>query len=96
MIRHICMFKIDKENHDENLKEAFKLAENLKEIKHAVRGEVVGNSNEAPDSNYDLCLIFDFESMDDLNLYQIDPIHKVFVEFITKVKKDRACIDAEF
>lgn len=95
MIRHICMFKLKKENHDENLKKALELAEPLKTLPQTTGGDVVVNSSQAPSSNYDLCLIFDFKTIDDLNSYQADPVHQKFVKFITSVRESRACIDPE-
>lgn len=93
MIRHICMFKLKEEEHDANLKKALELAEPLKTLKETVGGSVVTNAEEAPANNYDLCLIFDFETIEDLNAYQANPIHQVFVKFISEVRESRACID---
>ena len=54
------------------------------------------NATAAPDSNYDLSLIFDFKNMDDLNAYQKHPMHVEFGKFITAIRESRACIDYEF
>lgn len=96
MIRHICMFKLKEEKKEEHLKEALKRLEEMKEISLIQRYEVVTNYKEAPESNYDLSLIFDFVSMDDLNAYQKHPMHLEFGKFITEVRESRACIDYEF
>lgn len=100
MIRHICMFKLKDEaegrSKDENLNEALNRLEGLRDIKLIRRFEVVTNVETAPDSNYDLSLIFDFECMDDLNEYQKDKRHVEFGSFITAVRENRACIDYEF
>jgi hypothetical protein len=65
-------------------------------VKTAKKGEVVINSAEAPESNYTIALICDFESIDDLNAYQVHPAHKKFGAFIAEIKTERACIDYEF
>ena len=54
------------------------------------------NAAAAPDSNYDLSLIFDFKNMDDLNAYQKHPMHVEFGKFIAAIRESRACIDYEF
>ncbi len=42
----------------------------------------------APDSNYDLSLIFDFKNMDDLKFaYQKHPMHVEFGKFITAIRE---------
>lgn len=96
MIRHICMFKLKEENREENLKEALRKLEEMRELSLIQRFEVITNSKEAPESNYELSLIFDFASMDDLNEYQKHPMHLEFGKFITEVRESRACIDYEF
>lgn len=95
MIRHICMFKFKEDNKNENIKLALEKVQALKELPEIKRFEVVTNINEAPASNYELSLIFDFESMDDLNAYQKNPRHLEFGNFIKSVREDRACIDFE-
>lgn len=95
MIRHICMFKFKEDNKNENIKLALEKVQALKELPEIKRFEVVTNIKEAPASNYELSLIFDFESMDDLNAYQKNPRHLEFGNFIKSVREDRACIDFE-
>lgn len=96
MIRHICMFKLQEENKKENLKNALVLVEKLREINEIQRFEVVVNDEEAPESNYEISLIFDFKNMEDLNRYQKDKRHIEFGDFIKKVRESRACIDYRF
>lgn len=96
MVRHICMFQLKKEEKEKNLKEALEKAQILKEIPYIKKFEVVTNSSNAPQNNYDLSLIFDFDSIEDLNEYQKHPNHIAFGTFITSVRENRACIDYEF
>ena len=63
MIRHICMFKLKEENKEANLKEALVRVEALRGIEQIQRFEVVVNDSEAPESNYEISLIFDFKNM---------------------------------
>lgn len=96
MIRHICMFKLKEENKQANLQEALVRVQELKSIEQLQHFEVVTNSPETPESNYDLSLIFDFLSVEDLNIYQKHPKHVAFGGFITEIREARACIDYEF
>lgn len=96
MIRHICMFKLKEENKEANIKKALELAEQLlKPIPQIKRYEVVVNSKDAPESNYELSLVFDYESMETLKEYSVHPNHIKFGDFIKSVRESRACIDHE-
>lgn len=96
MIRHICMFTIQNENKENNIKEFIKRAEKLKDIREIKKFIVVRNAEETPESNYDVALIFDFENIDALNSYQSSQVHLEFGEFVSSVRVQRACIDYEF
>lgn len=100
MIKHIVMFKLKEaggrgeyENAAEAKRRFDDVIANVKELK---RGEVVINSKDAPESNYTISLLCDFETIDDLNAYQTHPAHLEFGKFIGSVKTDRACIDYEY
>ncbi len=93
MIRHICMFKLKEEKY---IQEFIDRAQALKDMPMLRHFEVVSNYKDAPISNYDVSLIFDFDSMEDLNAYQTAPLHVEFGKFVGMVKEDRACIDYEF
>lgn len=95
MIRHICMFKLKEENKEANLREALERLETLRDLPQIKSFQVVTNFKEAPESNYDLLLIFDFLSMEDLDEYQKHPKHLKFGEFISQVREARACLDYE-
>lgn len=95
MIRHICMFTLKKENKEEHIAEFIKRAENLKAIETIKRFEVVRNAEKTPDSNYDVALIFDFESVKELDEYQKCEQHVEFGEFVYTIREGRACIDYE-
>ena len=100
MIKHIVMFKLkeaDGRSEYENAVEAQKRFDNvIANVKELVKGEVVINSKDAPESNYTISLLCDFNTIDDLNAYQVHPAHVEFGKFIGTVKTDRACIDYEY
>lgn len=93
MIRHICMFKLKEENRKANIAEFVDRAQVLKELEMVKRFEVVTNSEDAPESNYEVSLIIDFESWEDLDAYQTAPTHIEFAKFVGLIREDRACID---
>lgn len=100
MIKHTVMFKLKEANGKSEYENALeakerfnKVIENVKELK---KGEVVINSADAPENNYTIALLCDFENIDDLNAYQVHPVHREFGAFIAEIKTDRACIDYEY
>lgn len=95
MIQHICMFKLQQENHEAVLQKALELAEPLHALPSTKGGKTVVNASCALENNYDLCLIYDFETIDDLNSYQNDPIHLIFKNYVVEHMVSRACIDYE-
>lgn len=96
MIRHICMFTICDENKENNINEFISRAQELNKLDVVKRLEVVRNASGAPDSNYDVSLIIDFDSLGDLEKYQVSDIHVNFGKFVKSVRVQRACIDYEF
>lgn len=93
MIRHICMFKLKDENKSENLAEMVRRAQSLHAIASMKSMDVVTNDPSTPDSNFDICLICDFEDVESLNAYQLSPIHVAFGQFVSTIRESRACID---
>lgn len=95
MIRHICMFTLKEENKEKNITEFLDRAEKLRELEMIKEFKVVKNAEKTPDSNYDVALIFDFDSTETLDAYQKSPQHVEFGEFVYTVRVNRACIDYE-
>ena len=96
MIRHICMFTLKEENKEKTITEFIEKAQMLRELDMIKGFEVVRNVANTPVSNYDVSLIFDFESVEALNEYQKAPKHLEFGDYVKTVRIDRACIDYEF
>lgn len=100
MIKHIVMFKLREANGKSEYENAVEAKERFNDVIANVSelkaGEVVINSKDAPQDNYTIALICDFESIDALNAYQVHPAHKKFGAFIAEIKTERACIDYEY
>ncbi|MFP4697203.1 MAG: Dabb family protein [Eubacteriales bacterium] len=100
MIRHIVMFKFKEEvegmKKTEIIEKAKIMIEELEKKIESIRFLKVGiNSKEANQDNFDLVLVSDFDTMEDLNNYQVHPDHQIVVAFIKKVVESRACVDFE-
>lgn len=100
MIKHIVFFGIVDEAEGKNKAEIMqyikKELENLINLIPQLRKIEVGlNHPEAPVGNFDLALYTEFDTMDDLDAYQVHPEHKRVAAYIGKVKTSRACVDYE-
>ena len=102
MIKHIVMFRLkatEGKTARENALAAKELADKLPSLVPTIRKmETVINSEDAPDSNFHIALISDFDDMKGLDEYQNHPEHKKFGAFIAGIKEEggRACIDYEY
>ena len=101
MIKHICMFKMKetangKSGYENALEAAARLEGFDEKIPALKKIEVKVNSKDAPQDNFELVLICDFDDIDGLNAYQVHPSHVAFGNFIKAVRLDRACIDYEY
>ncbi len=95
MIRHIVMFKLQAENHEESLKEAVTLSKTLTGLEEVASGEVVCNHKDADPTNYDFALVFDFVSFAALSAYQVHPEHLKLKALLKDKIQARSCIDYE-
>jgi hypothetical protein len=100
MVKHILCLKLkdfaEGNSKSENAKLAkerlLALKEKIKEIKYI---EVGINNPKAPQDNFDIVLITEFESFDDLDIYQEHPEHVKTSEFMKKIRDIRGCVDFE-
>lgn len=100
MIKHLVCWKIkeyaeglEKKEILEKMKiELLSLKSKLPMLKSL---EVGINSADADKGNFDIVLETKFNSISDLNDYQVHPEHKKVADFIGKVRESRACVDYE-
>ena len=100
MIKHIVCFQLANEAEGKTKAENAQIIKNSLEnlihlIPQAKKIEVGINHPETPSSNFDLVLYCEFESVEDLNIYQEHPEHKKVGAYIAKVKTGRVCVDYE-
>ena len=89
------MFTLKEDNKERNIIEFLERAEKLRELEIIKQFNVVKNVEKTPDSNYDVALIFDFDTVETLDEYQKSQLHVDFGEFVYSIRVDRACSDYE-
>ena len=100
MIKHVVMWKLkDSANgcsRRENAQKVKALLETMPAKIEQIKSLQVG-IGELPEGDgvYDICLITEFESLADLDIYQIHPEHKAVAAIIGEVRTERAIIDFE-
>ena len=92
MIKHIVFWNFESEAIIKEVKE--KLEALPTTIKEIVELEVGVNFNES-DAAFDVALYTSFNSMEELNSYQVHPAHKEVAQFISSVATQRAVVDYE-
>ncbi len=99
MVRHIVLFQLKKtvsESEKLSVMSQFKEAiEALpKDINVIRKIEVKFNMN--PAEVYDIALVSEFDSLEDVNFYAKHPLHVAAGKLLADVKESRACVDYEF
>ena len=94
MITHIVFFKF-KDGHPENIAKAREMLLNLKgKIPQLLHLEV-GVDVLHTERSYDLALVSKFNSLEDLQAYQIHPLHVEVAEYLATVREAVAAVDYE-
>jgi hypothetical protein len=98
MIKHIVMWKLkdfaEGSTKAENARKMKELLEGLKDSIKGIRRIEVGlniNTSNAIDP-FDIVLCAEFDSMEDLNVYQHHPEHMKVGDFIGKVRLERKVV----
>ena len=90
MIRHIVMWKF-REGTEEKANEFLtKLAALDGVIPQLKKCEVAKNIGK---DNYDAVLVSEFETMDDLNAYKVDPRHVAVSDICKSIRADRVAVE---
>ena len=96
MIKHIVLFQLDSEipnNVRTEVAQNFKTQiESLPGVIPCIRHIEVG-CNVNPAEQWDICLIGEFDSMEELNAYAIHPEHCKVAAMIRPYVKQRSCVD---
>jgi hypothetical protein len=99
MIKHVVMWKLkesaagaDKATNAASLKQKL---EGLKVLIPQIRHLEVGINFAAGDAAWDVVLITEFGSKEDLAIYINHPDHQSLVGFVSEIRTERAVVDAE-
>jgi len=94
MIKHIVMWKF-KEGTEKEQEEFFSGLLALKgQIPQLKMAEVCRSAKE--NAEYDACLISEFETLEDVEIYKKDPRHVKVSSLCKSIRTARAAIDYEF
>ena len=93
MIRHIVMWKFLPGTEEQQEQFLSGLAALQGVVPQLLKSEVVRGLGG---DNYDAALISEFESMEALEQYKVDPRHKAVSALCKSIRTDRAAVDYEF
>ena len=96
MVKHIVMWKLkdfaEGKSKEENIKFIKSELENLVNLIPEIKHLEVG-ANILPNETYDAILYSEFESVEDLEIYQSHPEHKRVAAYVAKVRDGRIAGD---
>jgi len=100
MIKHIVFFGLAENAEGKSKAEnALIIKSGLENLIHLIpkikKIEVGINYPNAPKTNYDLALYSEFDTFEDVDIYQEHPEHKKVAAYIGKVRISRAAVDYE-
>ena len=100
MIKHIVFFGLaDSAEGKSKAENAQIIKSGLENLIHLIpqikKIEVGINYPNSPKTNYDIALYSEFDTMEDVDIYQEHPEHKKVAAYIAKVKISRAAVDYE-
>jgi len=101
MVKHIVMWTIregetPRAKYERMAEVKARILELKGRIDEIVSLEVFFNSPSAPESNYDVVLVSEFNSWADLETYRQHPDHMQVADYINKVRQNKAAVDYEF
>ncbi|MGL4850389.1 MAG: Dabb family protein [Clostridium sp.] len=95
MIKHIVSWDLKGENKKENGLEMKKRLEELKGLISEIKFIEVGINVNSTSVAKDIVLYSEFETLEDLESYQVNPHHVKAGEFVRSVTENRIVIDYE-
>lgn len=98
MIRHIVSWKLAADDASVRTEQAAEVARRLNALVGVVpqlRALSAGANIAYPDSNWDVTLVADFDSIAALEEYQVHPAHEEVVAYVRSVVAARAAVDIE-
>lgn len=94
MITHIVFFKL-KDNSKEKVSHLRDLLMGMKGKIEVLRSIEAGIDIVRSERSYDLALVTKFDSLKDLDAYQVNPVHMEVAKYIATVKESAVAVDYE-
>ncbi|GAA3931520.1 Dabb family protein [Microbacterium soli] len=98
MIRHVVSWKLAEPDAARRGEQAEKVARRLNALMGVVpelRAVSAGANVAHPEANWDVALVADVDSLEDLAAYQVHPAHKEVGAYIGSVAASRVAVDFE-
>ena len=92
MITHVVLFKL-KDRSPQSIEKAKDVLLGLKGKIPFLRYLEVGTDVLHSERSYDIALITKFDSMEDLQAYQVHPVHLEVAKYITAVRESAIAVD---
>lgn len=95
MIKHIVMFKLKPEKKTE-IPEFKRRLDDLGDTIKEIRLFETGKNFSSSPAAYDLVLVSEFDTKEDLEKYKVHPEHKKLIEYFIPIKESSVVVDYEF
>lgn len=98
MLRHVVTWKLSSADAAERSAQAAEVARRLNALGGVVpqlRSISAGANAVYPDVNWDVTLVADFDSVEDLEAYAVHPAHEEVAVYIRSVVASRVAVDFE-
>ncbi|TYA14877.1 Dabb family protein [Paenibacillus faecis] len=95
MIKHIVLFKL-KDSSPASIETTAGVLRGLKGKVEQLRDLEVGIDVVKSPRSYDIALVATFDSLEDLEGYQVHPEHQKVIEHMTQVRESQVAVDFEF
>ncbi|WP_028562458.1 Dabb family protein [Paenibacillus pinihumi] len=92
MITHIVLFKL-KDNSPESVERTAAVLRAMEGQIEQIKFIEVGLDVLHSERSYDIALITKHDSMEDLQAYQVHPVHKKVIEHMTQVREASVSVD---
>lgn len=94
LIKHIVLFKL-KDAVPSNIERTVQVLRGLEGKVEQLRSLEVGTDVIRSPRSYDIALIATFDSVEDLEGYQVHPEHKKVIEYMSEVRDSQVAVDFE-
>ncbi|TVY00410.1 Dabb family protein [Cohnella terricola] len=94
MITHIVLFKL-KDRSPESVEATAQVLRDMEGKIDVLRFLEVGKDVIHSDRSYDIALYTKFDSLNDLQAYQVHPVHQKVIEHMTAVREASVSVDYE-